>query len=66
MRFDDVDVNPKGQPFIPLNFSKTDQFGTEIVIPISDYLFDLLARWQKKIINGIEEARMGKVSPSSI
>jgi len=49
MRFEDVDVNPKGQPFILLNFSKTDQFGTGTVIPISDDLFELITRWQKKI-----------------
>jgi len=48
-RFEDVDVNPKGQPFILLNFSKTDQFGTGTVITISDDLFELITRWQKKI-----------------
>ena len=49
MQFEDVNVNPKGQPFILLNFSKTDQFGTGTMIPISDNLFELLERWQKKI-----------------
>jgi integrase len=49
MRFEDVDVNPKGQPFILLNFSKTDQFGTGTVIPISIDLFELIQSWQKKI-----------------
>lgn len=49
MRFEDVAVNPKGQPFIVLNFSKTDQFGTGTVIPISNNLFELIARWQHKI-----------------
>ena len=49
MRFEDVDVSPKGRPFILLNFSKTDQFGTGTVIPISEDLFELIARWQKKI-----------------
>ena len=48
MRFEDVNVNPKGQPFILLNFSKTDQFGSGTVIPISDDLFELIKRWQKK------------------
>ena len=48
MRFEDVNVNPKGQPFILLNFSKTDQFGNGTVIPISDDLFELINRWQKK------------------
>ena len=49
MRFEDVAVNPKGHPFILLNFSKTDQFGTGTVIPISDDLFELITRWQNKI-----------------
>lgn len=48
MRFEDVNVSPKGQPFILLNFSKTDQFGSGTVIPISDDLFELIRRWQKK------------------
>lgn len=49
MRFEDVDVNPKCQPFILLNFSKTDQFGAGTMIPISQDLFELISRWQKKI-----------------
>jgi len=50
MRFEDVAINPKGKPFVLLNFSKTDQFGTGTVIPISNDLFELIARWQKKIV----------------
>ena len=49
MRFEDVAVNPSGQPFIRLRFSKTDQFGTGTTILISTDLFDLIRRWQKKI-----------------
>ena len=49
MRLEDVDVSPKGRPFILLNFSKTDQFGSGTVIPISEDLFELIERWQKKI-----------------
>ena len=48
MRFEDVSVSPKGQPGIRLRFSKTDQFGTGTMIPISNDLMELIARWQKK------------------
>lgn len=75
MRFEDVDVNPKAQPFILLNFSKTDQFGSGTVIPISRDLFELIGRWQRKIgaqsgyiLRSVNKAgRVGKsLNPASV
>ena len=40
-------VNEK--PAIRLNFSKTDQFGTGKILPISQKLFDLLEKWRSMI-----------------
>ena len=40
-------VNEK--PAIRLNFSKTDQFGTGKILPISEKLFDLLEKWRGMI-----------------
>ena len=36
-----------GKPAIRLNFSKTDQFGTGKILPISQELFDLLGIWRR-------------------
>jgi len=44
-RFEDVGQAPNGKPAIRLNFSKTDQFGTGKILPISQELFDLLEKW---------------------
>jgi integrase len=41
----DVDCAPNGKPIITLNFSKTDQYGTGKVIPISEELLNLLEKW---------------------
>lgn len=49
LRFEDIGINPKRQPFIRLRFSKTDQFGTGSIIPISNDLVELIGRWQKRI-----------------
>jgi integrase len=38
-----------GKPAIRLNFSKTDQFGTGKILPISQELFDLLEKWRSMI-----------------
>jgi len=46
-RFEDVDCAPNGKPIIRLNFSKTDQFGTGKVLPISKGLLNLLGKWKK-------------------
>jgi integrase len=46
-RFEDVDCAPNGKPIIRLNFSKTDQFGTGKVLPISEGLLNLLGKWRK-------------------
>ena len=49
-KFEDICQAPNGKPAIRLNFSKTDQFGTGKILPISRELFDLLEKW-RSIIN---------------
>jgi len=44
--FEDVDSGPNGKPIIRLNFSKTDQYGTGKVLPISEELLGLLNQWK--------------------
>ena len=41
-KFEDIDCAPNGKPIIRLNFSKTDQYGTDKVLPISEELLGLL------------------------
>jgi site-specific recombinase XerD len=48
-RFTDISQAPNGKPVIKLNFSKTDQFGTGKVIPISEELLNLLHQWQATV-----------------
>ena len=50
-KFEDIWQAPNKKPAIRLNFSKTDQFGTETVLPISQKLYILLAKW-RVIISG--------------
>ena len=45
-KFEDVGHAPNGKPIIRLNFSKTDQFGTGKVIPISEELLILIEKWK--------------------
>jgi integrase len=45
-KFEDVGCAPNGKPIIRLNFSKTDQFGTGKVLPISEGLLNLLGKWK--------------------
>jgi integrase len=45
-RFEDISTRANGKPAIKLNFSKTDQFGTGKMLPISQELFDLLQKWR--------------------
>jgi len=45
-KFTDISLAPNGKPVIKLNFSKTDQFGTDKIIPISEVLLTLLHQWQ--------------------
>ena len=45
-KFEDIDYAPNGKPIIRLNFSKTDQFGTGKVLPISEELLGLLNQWK--------------------
>ena len=51
IKFEDIDCAPNGKPIIRLNFSKTDQYGTGKVLPISKELLNLLEKW-KEIIGG--------------
>jgi integrase len=46
-KFEDVDYAPNGKPIIKLNFSKTDQFGTGKVLPISEELLNLIEKWKE-------------------
>ena len=48
-KFDDICKGANGKPAIRLNFSKTDQFGTGKILPISQELFDLLEKWRSMI-----------------
>ena len=48
-KFEDICQAPSGKPAIRLNFSKTDQFGTGKILPISQELFDLLEKWRSMI-----------------
>ena len=45
LKFEDICQAPNRKPAIRLNFSKTDQFGTGKILPISQELFDLLEKW---------------------
>jgi site-specific recombinase XerD len=45
-KFEDICQAPSGKPAIRLNFSKTDQFGTGKILPISKELFDVLENWR--------------------
>ena len=48
-KFEDICQAPNGKPAIRLNFSKTDQFGTGKIMPISQELLDLLEKWRRMI-----------------
>jgi integrase len=48
-KFEDIRQAPNKKPAIRLNFSKTDQFGTGKILPISQELFDLLEKWRSLV-----------------
>jgi len=48
-KFKDICQSLSGKPAIRLNFSKTDQFGSGKILPISKDLFDLLGKWKSMI-----------------
>jgi len=48
-KFKDILQTPNGKPAIRLNCSKTDQFGTGKILPISQELSDLLEKWRAMI-----------------
>ena len=48
-KFEDICKGANGKPAIRLNFSKTDQFGTGKILPISQELFDLLEKWRSLV-----------------
>jgi hypothetical protein len=51
-KFEDIYKGANGKPAIRLNFSKTDQYGTGKVLPISEELLNLIEKW--KAIGGCE------------
>ena len=73
-KFEDISKAPNGKPIIKLNFSKTDQFGSGKIIPISDELIILLNHWQSiveekgNILRSINRhGHIGKaLSPASV
>jgi site-specific recombinase XerD len=46
-KFEDVDQATNGRPIILLKFSKTDQYGSGKVLPISKELHNLLEKWKE-------------------
>ena len=48
-KFEDICQAPNGKPAIKLNFSKTDQFRTGKILPISQELLGLLEIWRSLI-----------------
>ncbi|MDG1693901.1 MAG: tyrosine-type recombinase/integrase [Porticoccaceae bacterium] len=46
-KFEDIDCAHNDKPIIRLNFSKTDQYGTGKVLPISEELLNLLEKWKE-------------------
>ena len=46
-KFEDIDCAPNGKPIIRLNFSKTDQYGTGKVLPISEELLNLIRKMER-------------------
>jgi integrase len=48
-KFEDICKGANGKPAIRLNFSKTDQFGTGKILPISQELFGLFGKWRTMI-----------------
>ena len=44
-KFEDIDKGPNGKPVIRLNFSKTDQYGSGKLLPISQELSALIYKW---------------------
>jgi integrase len=49
--FKDINCAPNGKSIIGLNFSKTDQYGTGKVLPISKELLGLLSQWKGMVGN---------------
>ena len=45
-KFEDIDHAPNGKTIIRLKFSKTDQYGSGKILPISEELISLLQRWE--------------------
>ena len=44
-KFDDICQAPNGKPAIKLNFSKTDQYGSGKLLPLSQELSALIYKW---------------------
>jgi site-specific recombinase XerD len=73
-KFEDVEVLPNGRVGIRLAFSKTDQFGSGKLIPISEELHELIESWGERVgengylLRGIKKngAVTRQLSPASI
>lgn len=50
--FDDIRIMPGNRYGIQLRFSKTDQTGKGKTLPITESLYDLLMKWQKRVGDG--------------
>jgi integrase len=51
-KFEDIDQGPNGKPVIRLNFSKTDQYGSGKLLPISKELAELIFKWEELVGRG--------------
>jgi integrase len=45
-KFEDICQAPNGKPAMRLNFSKTDQYGSGKLLPISEELSELIFKWE--------------------
>ena len=52
LRFEDISNAPNSKLIIKLNFSKTDQYSAEKVLPISEDLATLMQHWKEIVGTG--------------
>ena len=52
LKFEDISNAPYGKPIIKLNFSKTDQYGSGKILPISEDLATLMQYWREIVGTG--------------
>ena len=58
-KFQDVGCAPNGKPIIRLNFSKTDQYRTGKVLPISEELLNLFGKWKEILLEEFRSQESG-------